>query len=589
MHCCQLPIDGRACGVKGHGSQPVLCLRVGAVEVFGLDSVVRAVTASVADTPKARVLIVDDSEFARTLIAASAAPLDIELVCATSGLEALALCEQGAFELIITDLNMPGMSGLELIQAVRRESKCPSCHAFVVTTSPTAGMLHRGREVGVTAWILKPINPENLRIAMRRVLRLESVSQGMVSLVSVPPSRRPGRTSLQYGLSQPNISLHPRAPRAPQVPTPSVQNEAERQGLPRVMVISAEQMLVDGIMRVLRGLGQVFACANAQAALRELGQRDWAVVVVDLRGLVEQGGMLLRQVRHCDPLTVRVAVTDSCELEEALERVNREGGPRLLSATSSDHTLVRVLGEALESHRLAVDNLSLISGRVRTELSARLKRERSRLIQGLACTTGWVLSAAVQQERPGASGETWAQHGRGLGRFVADDSESANLSAVVSQLVHSARRQGDLNKSQVRLELEVHDLYVRMGTVQLAHLVEQLLSNALDSIQSQDGFGGLVEIRLVKAAEQKQVLLTVSDNGGGIGSAVLPRVFEPYFTTKPDALGLGLTAVAALAERVGAQVNVDSQLGCGTTVTVRLPLWADEKVPAEGEAKLCAY
>lgn len=132
------------------------------------------------------MLIVDDSEFSRKLIMASVAPLDIRVSCASTGQEALALCVEQAFDLILTDLNMPGMNGLELIRRIRSQPHLADCRAFLVTSSPTPALLEQGRQVGVTAWILKPINPENLRIAIRRVLDLEA---GADSRQVEPPDR----------------------------------------------------------------------------------------------------------------------------------------------------------------------------------------------------------------------------------------------------------------------------------------------------------------------------------------------------------------------------------------------------------------
>jgi signal transduction histidine kinase len=68
------------------------------------------------------------------------------------------------------------------------------------------------------------------------------------------------------------------------------------------------------------------------------------------------------------------------------------------------------------------------------------------------------------------------------------------------------------------------------------------------------------------------LVLSIEDHGEGIPDEVLPRIFEPLFTTKGDAgTGLGMSAVARIASSIGGGVNVHSHLGEGTSVAVFLP------------------
>lgn len=122
----------------------------------------------------ASVLIVDDSAFMRRLMVAALAPLAVDIRQAENGPQALELVAAQPVDLIITDLNMPNMTGIELIEHVRMSSRCPSCAAFVVTPSPTPDFLAQGRQVGVSAWIIKPINPVHIRLAASRILGIES-------------------------------------------------------------------------------------------------------------------------------------------------------------------------------------------------------------------------------------------------------------------------------------------------------------------------------------------------------------------------------------------------------------------------------
>ena len=63
----------------------------------------------------------------------------------------------------------------------------------------------------------------------------------------------------------------------------------------------------------------------------------------------------------------------------------------------------------------------------------------------------------------------------------------------------------------------------------------------------------------------------MADNGGGIAEEDLPRVFDPFFTTKPRGSGLGLATVHRIVEEHGGAIRLESAVGSGTVVTLRLP------------------
>jgi len=100
----------------------------------------------------------------------------------------------------------------------------------------------------------------------------------------------------------------------------------------------------------------------------------------------------------------------------------------------------------------------------------------------------------------------------------------------------------------------------------LAHLLHSLISNALDATPA----GGRVEGRIERAGG-KRVAASIRDTGRGISAADLENVFRPFFTTKKEGLGLGLTLVRRTVERMGGEIRIDSTPGEGTTVTLELP------------------
>ena len=65
--------------------------------------------------------------------------------------------------------------------------------------------------------------------------------------------------------------------------------------------------------------------------------------------------------------------------------------------------------------------------------------------------------------------------------------------------------------------------------------------------------------------------LSVRDSGPGIAPGVKERIFDPFFTNKKEGTGLGLSVCYGIVERHGGEIEVESEIGHGTTITVRLP------------------
>ena len=91
------------------------------------------------------------------------------------------------------------------------------------------------------------------------------------------------------------------------------------------------------------------------------------------------------------------------------------------------------------------------------------------------------------------------------------------------------------------------------------------MANALEAMST----GGTLEI--ATAHENNHVVIRITDNGRGIPAAILPHIFDPFFSTKPAGPGLGLPIVHRIVSQHRGQITIDSQEGVGTTVTIKLP------------------
>jgi len=126
-----------------------------------------------------------------------------------------------------------------------------------------------------------------------------------------------------------------------------------------------------------------------------------------------------------------------------------------------------------------------------------------------------------------------------------------------------------LRHSNVEVELNLdHSLPPVQGVRdQLKQAIINLSLNAVEAMPE----GGHLTIRTRCQPETGGVRLIVSDTGQGIDLTTLPNIFDPFFTTKESGTGLGLALTHDIVERHGGWIEVESQLGHGTTFTVQLP------------------
>jgi two-component system chemotaxis response regulator CheY len=116
------------------------------------------------------VLIVEDSSSTRGLAKFAIKKAGYTPLEAEDGVQGLEQLKNNQVDLIITDLNMPNMDGLELVRQVKANPATSSIPIFVCTTEMRPELMATGKELGVMAWIVKPFIPDKLLAALKKVL-----------------------------------------------------------------------------------------------------------------------------------------------------------------------------------------------------------------------------------------------------------------------------------------------------------------------------------------------------------------------------------------------------------------------------------
>jgi len=117
------------------------------------------------------VLVVDDSETVRQVLQLTLSNAGFDVIEAEDGDDALnKLSSAPMVDMLITDLNMPNMDGLELIKKIREDKKHRFTPIVMLTTESSEEKKRAGREAGASGWIVKPFKPEQLLKVVKMIL-----------------------------------------------------------------------------------------------------------------------------------------------------------------------------------------------------------------------------------------------------------------------------------------------------------------------------------------------------------------------------------------------------------------------------------
>lgn len=118
-----------------------------------------------------RILIADDSASMRQLVSFALRDAGFEVIESVNGKDALNKMDGTKIDLVVTDLNMPEMDGIELIRQIRGKSGYRFTPVIMLTTESQESKKQEGKRAGASGWIVKPFTPEQLIEAVKRFVR----------------------------------------------------------------------------------------------------------------------------------------------------------------------------------------------------------------------------------------------------------------------------------------------------------------------------------------------------------------------------------------------------------------------------------
>ena len=177
-----------------------------------------------------------------------------------------------------------------------------------------------------------------------------------------------------------------------------------------------------------------------------------------------------------------------------------------------------------------------------------------------------ILSDIVQDGKRGAE---VIQGVRGLLRRADSDRAVVDMNTLVLEVARLLRSDAILKGISVRLETSSEALPVFGERIQLQQVILNLFMNAHEAVS--DVADGPREVVVQTRSGPTGVQVLVSDSGPGLSDETMGRMFQPFFTTKPGGLGLGLAISRTIVKAHGGEIQVARRVGRGSTISVTLP------------------
>ncbi|MFM7150610.1 MAG: response regulator [Gemmataceae bacterium] len=501
---------------------------------------------------KQRVLIVDDDPLGRKALVSALDHQDYQLILAGSGLEALEKAEQLKPDLILLDMMMPGMDGLEVLKRLRANSALSEIPVVMVTALDDRESKLASLRAGADDFIQKPFDRTEIRVRVGNIIRLNRYRRLI---------QERERFRYLFDLDPHGIILF-------------------RNGEVLGMNPAADAILLDlPGADPLHKLEQLHH-EDSQVTLREHLQKETASKPSALPGLfsvaAEKGATRWFEVLCCPfppegPRGLQLHIRDVTEkkfLETQFRQSQKlESLGRLAGGVAHDFnnvlTVIRGYSE------------SLLEGDL-PDSSIRNKIEQIDHAASKASNLTRQLLAFSRQQ-------------------------SLNLRVVkLNQIAQDMETMMERAKNvgvNLRFDLAPDLRNARVDSGQMEQILMNLTINASDALADQAG-GEIVlstrNIDLTSTLEGfpdfvppgKYCLLSLRDNGSGMSGETITRIFEPFFTTKPagKGTGLGLATVLGIVKQSQGYLQVRSVLGEGTQFELYFPASA-EKVDVKAGPK----
>ena len=553
---------------------------------------------------KVSILVVDDLPEKLLVIETILEELGQTLVVVRSGADALKEVLKQEFAVILLDVNMPGMDGLETAALIRTHRRSAHTPIIFVTAYVDEMQTAQGYSLGAVDYILSPVVPEVLRSKVRVFVelhigqrRLRALARERIALAAAEAAQQ----AAEAGIRRSNFLSH-----ASRVLAGSLEVEVGMQRLLELVVPEAAAKAVLCLFGDARGEARIMHCEATDPQVAVVGSRALGEGGLDqLPEAVQQAVYDLsrsalpdgeEQPLRCRlgahtvlPMAASAQILGALVIEApqaALDWTMMDELAQRAAMTLENARLYRSLQVEIDERRLAQAKL-LETNQLKDEFLAMLSHELRnplapirnavevirRLTPGADHRVGWATEVTERQvNQLTRLVDELLDVARISQGKIALRVEVVDLCAIVAQAVETVRTLLDKRQHRLTLDLPTQPLLLRGDFTRLSQVVANLLNNAAKYTQDRG------EIALSLSREGERACIRIQDNGMGIDPELLPHVFDLFEQGKRSldrsqgGLGVGLTLVQRLVALHLGEVSANSGgQGLGSEFQVILP------------------
>jgi two-component system sensor histidine kinase HydH len=229
-------------------------------------------------------------------------------------------------------------------------------------------------------------------------------------------------------------------------------------------------------------------------------------------------------------------------------------------------------GAADDTHRRQLEELGKLTGGLAHEIKnplSTIKVNLKLIGEDVTSTDGdsarWLRKISVVQKETERLEQILEDFLRYIGKSELQLA-GVNINELIGEMVDFYLPQAQTSSVTIRQGLAEGPIVCKIDRDMVKQVILNLFINAVGAMPD----GGELIIRT--AAVKKEAVIEVSDTGCGIGPEKIDKIFDAYYTSRPGGSGLGLPTARKIVEAHGGTITVNSDLGRGTSFTIRLPL-----------------
>ncbi|MHC1729821.1 MAG: ATP-binding protein [Syntrophobacteraceae bacterium] len=164
----------------------------------------------------------------------------------------------------------------------------------------------------------------------------------------------------------------------------------------------------------------------------------------------------------------------------------------------------------------------------------------------------------------------------GFARRMEPIREQVDLNRLVSETIDFLSNEAHYRNIEIKTEFDKRLPPTISDSSQLQQVILNIVNNAIDAI----GKSGEIRVATKFREAERELLVTIADNGPGIAPELIGKIFDPFFTTKEYGMGtgLGLSISYSIIEKLGGEITVASEIGKGSTFSICVPWMNQENI-----------